>query len=73
MRRIREALESKGRTWNVWGKVVGTKYLGTFKASNAEEAILKAEKDCYVSLCSQCADECEDADISDFIVEEVFK
>lgn len=51
--------------YNVYGTVVGSKYLGVFEASSAEEAVEKAlqSDEAYVSLCHQCAGECEDAEI----------
>ena len=51
--------------YRVHGAVVGSKYLGEFEAKNADEAIKKAveSRAGSVSLCHQCADECEDASI----------
>jgi hypothetical protein len=44
--------------YQVYGNVVGTKYLGTFDAGSEEEAIEKGlnEGDTHISLCHQCAD-----------------
>lgn len=53
--------------WNVSAKVVGSKFLGTFEAKTKNEAIAKAERsNGGVNLCHQCADECEDAELTDF-------
>ena len=51
--------------WNVTGTVTGSKHCGTVEAQTAEEAIEKAweEADVGASLCHQCSDECEDAEI----------
>ena len=55
--------------WEVTGVVSGGKYLGTVEADTEEEAKKKAEElDTFVSLCHQCADECEDPEITEFIV-----
>ncbi len=45
--------------------------MGVFKAKTEEEAIEKASRNCFVSLCHQCSDECEDAEIHNFDVVEV--
>jgi hypothetical protein len=48
-----------------YGKVVGSKYLGVFEAETEEEATEKAlasEAAC-ISLCHQCAGECEDPEV----------
>jgi ferredoxin len=61
------------KKYNVWGHVVGTKYLGTVEASNEDEAAEKGvELDTtYISLCHQCSRECSDGMIDDVSVEEV--
>lgn len=53
--------------FHVVGKVVGSKYLGCFEAETAEEAVSKAlnKGEAYVSLCHQCAEQCEDGEIED--------
>lgn len=53
------------------GVVVGGKYLGTVKAKTREEAIKKASQlsSAYVSLCHQCSDECENAEVTEIIVD----
>lgn len=58
------------KKFNVYGKVVGTKYLGKFTTNNKQEAINKAEKISSVSLCHQCSKECEDPEIIDIFAEE---
>lgn len=57
------------QTYTVTGAVVGIKYLGEVQAETPEEAIEKAyeELPVHISLCHQCSDEIENAEI-DFIV-----
>jgi hypothetical protein len=56
--------------YNVYGRVVGSKFLGTFEAENPQRAEKMALKENgHVSLCYHCADECENAEIDDVIVE----
>jgi hypothetical protein len=59
------------KTWLCYGKVVGSKYLGTVKAKTEKEALEKASEleECYISLCNHCISECEDAEITQIIVE----
>lgn len=60
------------KKWRCHGIVSGSKYLGEVEAETEEEAIAKAEElDSYVGLCHQCSRECEDAEITDFQVDEV--
>ena len=56
----------------VYGRVVGTKYLGEFEAESEEAAIEQATKngEDHVSLCHQCSGECEDPEIDEVRVEE---
>ena len=51
--------------WSCYGLVRGSKFLGEFEADTKEAAIKLAEEsdECYVSLCHQCANECDDPDI----------
>lgn len=55
--------------YSVWGKVVGTKYIGEYEAENATQAEAMAWKDAHSSLCRQCSDECEDPEIDELTVE----
>jgi hypothetical protein len=57
----------------VYGKVVGTKFLGYFVAETAEEAAdLAMESDeSFVSICHQCADQISDPEIASVEAEEV--
>ena len=55
--------------WAVFGKVVGSKYIGSYEAETAEEAIELAQKDAYVSLCHQCSGECEDPEVDEMVAE----
>lgn len=56
--------------YRVHGKVVGGKYLGEFEAATPEEAEEMAiEENGGVSLCHQCADECEDPEVVECSVE----
>lgn len=59
------------KTWNVYGVVVGTKFLGTFKAETEQEAVVLAEREAHVSLCHQCAREINDPAIEEIRAEEV--
>jgi len=43
------------KTFAIYGKVVGTKYIGTIKAKNKKEAEEKASEKSYVSLCHYCS------------------
>ena len=58
--------------FSVYGKVVGSKYIGTVNAKNKKEAEEKAweHRNVHVSLCHQCADECDDPEIVEITVEE---
>jgi len=53
------------KKWDVYGKVVGSKYLGVFEAETEAEAIeLALESDAaHVSMCHQCSDHCESPEI----------
>lgn len=48
--------------YRVVAAVVGSKYLGEFKADSADEALAKAltSNEAGVCLCHQCSSECED-------------
>ena len=60
------------KKWDVNATVVGSKYLGEFRANTKQEAIDKAVKaNDWISLCHQCASECEDAEIQDVTASEV--
>lgn len=59
------------KKYNVYAMVRGRKFLGTFEASNEEEAIEKAiEENGFISLCHQCSSECEDAELENIEAEE---
>jgi len=55
--------------WRAYGKVIGSKYLGTIEANTSKEAIAKAESMAHVSVCHQCSDEIDSAEIDDIEVE----
>ena len=57
--------------YQIYGKVVGSKYIGEVEASSEEEAIEKGWEldEACVTLCCQCSKECEDPEISDLIAE----
>jgi hypothetical protein len=55
--------------FTVYGKVVGSKFLGEFVAKDGEEAKDKAAKNAGVFLCHQCSSECEDPEIVELIAE----
>lgn len=57
--------------YSVYGRVVGTKYLGSFEAKTPQEAeSLGMAQEGYVNICHQCAHEVEDPEIVECIVEE---
>jgi hypothetical protein len=62
-------MESVPVKYRAYGSVVGSKYLGEFDATSPEEAHAKALADADVSLCHQCAGECEDPSIERVVVE----
>ena len=57
--------------YNVYGKVVGSKFIGTFEADSEREAMEKAGENASISLCHYCSGECENAEIEDFTAEVV--
>ena len=57
--------------FKVYGKVVGTKYIGKYEAETAAKAAEMAWKDAHSSMCHQCSDECEDPEIEELTVEPV--
>jgi hypothetical protein len=59
------------KKYRVYGKVVGSIYLGEFKAENTEEAEMLAIENSDISFCHQCSSHCEDAQIEDIYIEEV--
>jgi hypothetical protein len=62
--------DGSDHTWRVSASVRGSKYCGEVEAKTREEALdLAWEMDSGISLCHQCASECEDAEIDEFFVE----
>ena len=61
------------KKYRCYGIVTGIKYLGEVEASSKEEAEEKVSDldSAYISLCHQCRNQCEDAEISQIDVEEV--
>lgn len=57
--------------YRVYGKVIGTKYIGQFEANSIEEAeeLAWSSGECAVCLCHYCTSECEDPEIERLIVE----
>lgn len=57
--------------YTVYGKVVGTKFLGTFEAESPEEAeeLALANGNYHISVCHQCSREVDDPEIESIIVE----
>lgn len=54
------------KKYSVYGKVIGSKFLGTVEAADdheLHEKVQKLEHDAWVSLCHHCAGECEDAEV----------
>ena len=59
--------------FRISARVVGSKYIGEFEAATKEEAERMAEKsgEIHVSLCHQCAHECEDPECDELYIDEV--
>lgn len=57
--------------YKVYGTVTGGKYLGVYEAPTKEKAEQKALMEAHVDLCHQCADECEDGEITEAHAEEI--
>lgn len=58
--------------FEVWAKVVGTKFLGEYEADTKDQAIELAMKESgHVSLCWQCSREIDDPEIEDTTAEEI--
>ena len=57
--------------WYAYGVVAGGKYLGEVEAETKEEALKAAWNldSLGVSLCHQCASECEDPEVGEINVE----
>lgn len=57
--------------YRVYGTVTGSKYLGRVEADNEAQAKEKGENldTCYIGLCHQCDDECEDPEVTAVHVE----
>jgi hypothetical protein len=53
------------KLWSVYGRVVGTKFLGAFAAATAEEAIEQAlaSEAAGISLCHHCTKEAGELEI----------
>jgi hypothetical protein len=58
--------------WRVYGAVSATKYIGVVEAETEAQAIEVGgnHKNAYVSLCWQCSDECDGAEIQEIVVEQ---
>ena len=56
---------TKKRKWDVYGRVVATKYLGQFEADTKEEAeqLALERGDAAVHLCHACVKEADSAEI----------
>lgn len=55
--------------WAVYGRVIGSKYLGTVEAETQEEAQELGEAiNSSVDLCHQCDEQCEDGEIDEVTV-----
>lgn len=55
------------------GRVVGSKYLGIFRAETKEDAEEKAltSNGASVNLCHECSTECEDAEVDEVFAEPI--
>lgn len=55
------------KKWNVYGKVVGSRYIGIFEAETEEAAIEKANNESdrcgSASVCHQCSDVIEEIEV----------
>lgn len=62
-----------GKKFDVYGTVVGTKYLGEFEAESKEEAVALAleSEGGIISLCHQCVSECEDGTVEEAVADEI--
>ncbi len=60
------------KKYAVYGKVVGTKYLGEVMACSESEAVEKAESlgSNFVSVCHQCSKQISDPEIVEITAEE---
>lgn len=58
--------------WRLYGIIRGSKDLGVVEAATEDEAKKKGWglDTRYVSLCHQCADECEDPEMTEIVAEE---
>jgi len=61
------------KKFRVYGIVSGSKFLGVFEAETEQEAKdLGAESEnTHISLCHQCSNECDDAQIHEYQADEV--
>ena len=59
--------------YQVTATVVGSKYLGEFEAETEEAAkeMALASDAVFISLCHQCSDQCENAECSEVVADEV--
>ena len=67
-------MRKKIKTFSVCAVVVGSKFIGHFghfQAESEAKAIEMAWKEADVSLCHQCASECEGAEVEELRAEEV--
>lgn len=60
------------KKFHVYGKVVGTKYLGVVQAKNEDEAEREAENlvDQHIFLCNQCSKQVEGLEVQGYIIED---
>lgn len=56
------------KTYTVTAGVVGSKYIGTFRATTPENALKRAQKCAGVSLCHECSSEVSDPEIESLTV-----
>lgn len=51
--------------YNVYAKVVGSKWIGVIEAESEAEAIRIGEshKNCHIALCHHCSDQCDGAEV----------
>lgn len=61
------------KKYRVYGVVHTTKYIGEFEADNVDDATEMAwnSEEVHISLCHHCANEVDELEIRNMIVEEV--
>jgi len=61
----------KSKRWRIYGRVVGSTYVGEVEAATKKEALEKGQDEAHVSFCHQCSSGCEDPEVEVTDAEEV--